>query len=124
VCPEWKAQQKILWAKVRKETGSGKVRDLLADERCNRAVLDFLSSTDVGRWVPAEAEDAMSVVSELEVRDWVEEQGAGAEGPDVGGEPALFLPAPDFLASTRTACGVGGGTFFCQSPRFFTLPFS
>jgi hypothetical protein len=57
VCPAWKEQQKTLWAEVRKETGRGKsrwkVRDLLADERCSRAVLDFLSTTDVGRLVPA-----------------------------------------------------------------------
>jgi hypothetical protein len=37
--PEWKAQQKILWAEVRKETGRGKdrfkIRDLLADTRCS-----------------------------------------------------------------------------------------
>jgi len=53
VCPEWEAQQKILWAEVRKETGRWKdrweIRDLLADERCGRAVLDFFSTTDVGR---------------------------------------------------------------------------
>jgi len=57
---------------VRKETGRWKDRwkiwDLLVDERCSRAVLDFLSSTDVGRRVPAEEEDAVSAVSELEVR--------------------------------------------------------
>ena len=29
-----------------------KIRDLLADERCSQAVLDFLSTTDVGRLVP------------------------------------------------------------------------
>ena len=38
MCPEWKAQQKILWAEVENETGRWKsrwtVRDLLADERC------------------------------------------------------------------------------------------
>jgi hypothetical protein len=54
--PGWKEQQKTLWAEVRKETGRWKsrwkVRDLLADERCSRAVLDFLSTTDVGRRVP------------------------------------------------------------------------
>jgi len=53
VCPEWKAQQKILWAEVRKETGRWKdwwkIRDLLADKRRGRAVLDLLSTTDVGR---------------------------------------------------------------------------
>jgi len=55
-CPNWKPQQKILWAEVKKETGKWKnrwkVRDLLADGRCSRAVLDFLSTTDVGRRVP------------------------------------------------------------------------
>ena len=77
-----------------------KVRDLLADGRCSRAVLDFLSSTDVGRRVPAEAEDdAVSAVSELEVREWLEEQGAGAEEPGAEGGPPLFLPTPDFTAS-------------------------
>jgi len=58
VCPEWKAQQKILWADVLKETGKWKsrwkIRDLLADGRCSQAVLDFLSATDVGRLVLAE----------------------------------------------------------------------
>ena len=77
-CPEWKPQQKILWAEVKKETGRWKdrwkIRDLLADGRCSRVVLDFLSSTDVGRRVPAEEEDAVSAVSELEVREWLEEQ--------------------------------------------------
>ena len=39
-----------------------------------RAVLHFLSSTDVGRRVPAAVEDdAVSAVSELEVREWLEE---------------------------------------------------
>jgi len=76
----------------------------LADARCSRAVLDFLSSTDVGRRVPAKAEeDAVSAVSELEVREWLEEQGAGAEEPGVGGEPPLFLPTPDFMASAGAA---------------------
>jgi hypothetical protein len=61
-----------LWTEVRKETGSWKsrwkVRDLLADERCTRAVLDFLSTRDVGRLVPAPAEeDAQSEVSEREL---------------------------------------------------------
>ena len=81
VCPEWKAQQKILWAEVRKETGRWKdrwkIRDLLVDERCSLAVLDFLSSTDVGRQVPAEEGDAVNEVSEAELREWMEEPEAG-----------------------------------------------
>ena len=101
MCLEWKAQQKIPWAEVWKETGRWKdrwkIRDLLADERCGRAVLDFLSTTDVGRRVPAE-EDAVSEVSEAELREWEEEQGAGAEELG-GGELPLFLPTPDFMAS-------------------------
>jgi hypothetical protein len=48
-CLHWKAQQKVLWAKVREETGRGKdrftIRDLLADAGCSRAVLDFLATS-------------------------------------------------------------------------------
>jgi hypothetical protein len=35
----------------REERGLFKIRDLLADARCSRAVVDILSTTDVGRWV-------------------------------------------------------------------------
>ena len=112
MCPEWKVQQKMLCAEVRKETGRGKdrwkIRDLLADERCGRAVLGFLYSTDVGRRVPAEGDDAVSAVSELEVREWLEEQGAGAGEPGAGGTP-LFLPTPDSTAPAGTGWGGGGG---------------
>jgi len=106
-CPEWKPQQKILWAEVKKETerwkDRWKVRDLLADGRCSRAVLDFLSATYVGRRVPAEAEDdAVSAVSELELQERLEEQGAGAEEMGDGGTP-LFLPTPDFMVPAGTA---------------------
>jgi hypothetical protein len=38
---------------VRRDTGRGKnrfkIRDLFADERCTRAILDFLRTTEVGR---------------------------------------------------------------------------
>jgi len=87
---------------VKKETGRWKdrwkVKDLLADERCSRAVLDFLAATDVGRRVPVEEEDTVSAVSELEVWEWLEEQGAGVMEPGEGRTP-LFLPTPDFMAS-------------------------
>jgi len=46
---------------------------------CSRAVLDYLSSTDIGRRVPAEEDDAVSAVSELEVREWMEEQATAPE---------------------------------------------
>jgi hypothetical protein len=84
-CPEWKLQQKGLWVEVGEETGRGKGRfkhrDLLADTRCSRAVLDFLSSTDVGRRVPCPpaGEDAQSEAPEWELREWREreEEGGG-----------------------------------------------
>jgi hypothetical protein len=73
-CPRWKPQQTILWAEVRKESGRGKdqfkIRDLLADARCSQSVLDFLSTTDVGRRVSPPAEDdAQSEASEWELRE-------------------------------------------------------
>jgi len=52
VCSEGKAQYKTLWAEVLKKIGRWRrwrIRDLLlADGRCSQAVLDFLSTTDVG----------------------------------------------------------------------------
>jgi len=61
-------------------------------------VLDFLSTTYVGRQAPAEEDDAVSAVPELEVQEWLEEQ--GAEAVELGGEePPLFLPTPDFMVS-------------------------
>ena len=74
VCPEWKMQQKILWAEVQKETERRKSRwtvwDLLANKRVGQAVLDFLSSTDVGRLVPPlEEGDARSEVSGWVLRE-------------------------------------------------------
>jgi len=107
-------QQKVLWAEVLKETKRWKcrwtVRDLLADRRCGRAVLDFLSSTDVGRLAPplAEKGDAGSEVSEWELRGHQERQeereekaeALGAEDEMGAGEGLpLFLPTPYFMAS-------------------------
>jgi len=65
-----------------------------------QAVLDFLSTTDVGRRAAIE-EDAVSEGSEAELREWEEEQRAEAEEPTRWGELVLplFLPMPDFMAS-------------------------
>jgi ribosomal protein L19E len=72
---------------VRKETGRWKrqrrIWDLFADRRCSQAVLEFLTSTDVGRVVPAvEVDaDARSDVSEWELRERQErEEERRAEG--------------------------------------------
>jgi len=63
-------------------------------------VLDFLSSMDVGRMVPAE-EDTRSEVSEWERRERrAEAEALGAEDElGFGEEPSLF-PTPSFMAST------------------------
>ena len=70
-------------------------------------MLDFLSSTDVGRLVPPlEKEgDTRSKVLEWELRERrereeerdVEVEVLGAEG-GAGEEPPLFLPTPSFMA--------------------------
>ena len=61
-------------------------------------MLDFLSSMDVGRRIPAE-EDAVSNGSEAELREWLKELEGGAGGSEAGGEAPPFLPTPDFMAS-------------------------
>jgi len=108
-------QQKILWAEVQKETGRWKsrwkIRDLLGDGRCGQAVLDFLSSTDVGRLVPPlEERDAGSEVSEWEIQERLErEEEREAEAEELGAsgklgageESPLFLPTPSFMASAE-----------------------
>jgi len=68
-CGQGKEQQKVLWKEVWKEMGRGRsrflIRDLLADVRCSRTVLDFLSTTDVGRLASAPVEeDVQSEASE------------------------------------------------------------
>jgi len=108
-CPRWKEQQKTLWREVYKETGRGKWRwraqELFADQRCSQALLDFLTTTDVGRIVPPAGEeaDAGSEVSEWELRERREredERRVEAEALGAGKEP-LFLPTPPFMASAE-----------------------
>jgi len=61
-------QQKVLWAEVQKVTGRWrsrwKIRDLLADRRCSQAVLDFLTSTDVGKSLFLPTPDFMAPAGE------------------------------------------------------------
>jgi hypothetical protein len=75
-----------------------KIRDLLADERCSRAVLDILSTTDVGRLIPAPAgEDAQSEASEWELRkrrESEEERRAEAEGLAPSSRKPCYYPRP------------------------------
>ena len=90
---------------MRKEARRGKsqlkTRDLLADSRCSQAVLGFLSTTEVGRLVPAEG-DAGSVVSEWEFwerRGREEERRTEAEELGAGRESPLFVPTPPSMAA-------------------------
>jgi len=101
VRPEWRMEQKIPWAEVQKETGRWKsrwkVRDLLADGRCSRVVLDFLTTTEVGKTVPVVEEDAGSEASQWELRERTEreeERRAEAGVLGTGVEPPQFLPTP------------------------------
>jgi len=121
-CPEWKPQQKILWAEVKKETGRWrdrwKIRDLLAGVRCSRAVLDSLSSTDVGSLVPAEEEDAVSVVSEAELREWLEEQGPRGWEP---GRGDYHFSSPRRASWRRRERASAGAAFFPLSFPFVII---
>jgi len=127
-CPEWKAQQEILRAEVQKETGRWKswwkIQDLLADERCSQAVLDFLNATDVGRRVLAEESEG-SGASEWELRERREREeereaetlGAADEMGALEEQP-LFLPTPSFMASA-------GEDYIGDGARFpFVLAFA
>jgi hypothetical protein len=58
-CSRWKDQQKTLWKEVGKATGwrAGRCRhvqvsELLSMEKCDKAVMDFLAATDVGKFPP------------------------------------------------------------------------
>jgi len=114
LCPEWRTQQKLLWAEVLKETKRWKsrwtVRDLVADGRCGRTVLDLVASTDVGRQaLPANEEDnAGSEVSEWELQEHQQRQEQGEEKAEALGAEhemgagqglLLFLPTSDFMAA-------------------------
>jgi len=69
-------------------------------------VLDFLSTTDAGRLVPAPAGgDAQSEASEWELRERQErEEERRREAEELGGgdeEQPLFLPTPSLMASAE-----------------------
>jgi hypothetical protein len=106
VRPAWKEQQKSLWGEVRKETGRwksrSKVRDLLADERCSRAVIDFLATTDVRRLVPAPFEEDAVEVSLSDVSSLKKWQGWTRLGSPGCVERLDFLFVVSAFSSRRT----------------------
>jgi hypothetical protein len=63
-CSRWRDQQKTLWKEVGKATGwrAGRCRhvqvsELLSMEKCDKAVMDFLIATDIGKFPPKRAEE-------------------------------------------------------------------
>ena len=105
------------------------VRDLLADERCGQAVLDFLSTTDVGRLVPPLEEEGVagSEVSEWELRERRERRervaeaaelgAAGDLGDGGGGATAVSTHAP-LHGIRRRGVEPRGDGFLCSSLCF------
>jgi len=64
-CNRWKDQRKTLSEEVGKETGCSAgthrhvtVSELLSIQKCDQAVMDFLSATDVGKIPPKMSEGA------------------------------------------------------------------
>jgi len=101
-----------LWEEVYKEMGRGrwrwKAHELFAESECSQTVLDFLSSTDIEKTVPAvELDDAGSEASEWELRERRERKaereaeaealGAEDEG-DTRDKHRLFVPTPPLMA--------------------------
>jgi len=96
-CDRWKDRQAETWARVKEATKRGKqkwrVGDLLVDERCRPAVLDFLRSTYVWQAAPPVEEN------------WDSEGGGGSGGRD-GGACGVVTHGP--LARNSSLC-----TFLC-----------
>ena len=84
-----------------------KIRDLLADERCGRAVLDFLYSMDMGRRGPVEEDDAVSAVSELEEQGVAGGAGSGGRGAGCWGDSTV-PPHATLHGVCRTGLKGGG----------------
>jgi hypothetical protein len=113
------------------KTGSNSGTSSPRQARCSQSVLDFLSTTDIGRRVPAAAEeDARSEASEWEPRERRkrgEERRHEAEelGAEVEERP-LFFPTPSFIDYTedeleRVGCFLSSFlfVFFLFSPWLF-----
>jgi len=95
-CPQWKSQQKTLWATVLEETRKlpgptrgkdrTKIAELFADERCRQALLDFLATTDIERTadppVAEEGEEGASEALEWEDREREEQLALLGEGEE------------------------------------------
>jgi len=63
-CSRWRDQQNTLWKEVGKATGwrVGRCRHVqvsepLSMEKCNKAVMDFLLDTNIGKFPPKRTEE-------------------------------------------------------------------
>jgi len=93
VCPRVEAPTEDPAAELQKEGGTS-----LPTGGAARRLLDFLSTTDVGRLASAE-DDAGSEVSEW--GRWEREEELGVAEELAADEGPLFLPTPSFMASAE-----------------------
>jgi len=96
---------------VRREIGRGKdwfkIRVLITDKGRSQAVLDFLSTTGVGRLVPVPAgEDAQREELEWELREW---RGKKERDEYFGG--GFPVSPPFFFLGTRLDVGRVAGSY-------------
>ena len=97
-CPQWKSQQEGGQRRNRPRRKPVKISELFADERCSKAILDFLATTEVGRIAgpPVADEEPGSEASEWEKREregylaQVAEEGGCWRGRKIRGR-GLFL---------------------------------
>ena len=112
MCPEWKGQQKTLWAEMLKESGERKhrftIKDIAADKRCSQAdwtPLCYRCGTASAGWGEAGSEVSEWELRELREREEerrAESEELGAAGESGAGEELLlFLPTPSFKASAE-----------------------
>ena len=110
--------QPVDWAVVREETGRGKDRfkisELFADERCSKAILDFLAITEVGRTAgPPVADEEPGSEGEERTRG-IPCTGGGGRGVGRGGGRlgcggVYYRFSLSFLFHMSSTEGGGGG---------------
>jgi len=123
-------QQAKMWARVKEEAKRGRRRwrvgDLLADERCSPAVLDFLRTTYVGRaalpveenWDRGEEEEERAVAAADVLREEEEEEEPG------GGVTHVLLALGPVCVSfclAENVWRVCGSVSFCPLSFVLTL---